>query len=115
MINLLEETKRDIEDAGYKTENIVFIGSQETGHQCTWNEFCVLADKEYGDGFGSQNVASDLIIVFDDGAFMRRAEYDGAEWWEFKRPFVPPKEKKKIKTLFPGMWRKLYEAEENKR
>jgi len=39
MANLLEETKEAIKGSGHKVKDILFIGSEETGHNCTWKEF----------------------------------------------------------------------------
>lgn len=45
-------------------------------------------DFEYDDGYGIQHI--DGIVWFDDGSWMERAEYDGSEWWEYKRtPEIP--------------------------
>ena len=89
-MNLLEETKEAIVESGHVEDEIVFIGSEKTGHQCTWAEFCALADVEYSDGFGAAQVAQDLIFVFNDGQKMWRGEYDGSEWWEHSTPFNRP-------------------------
>ena len=99
-MNLLKETIEDIKAAGKTPEQIAFIGSRESGHECTWAEFQLLADFEYDSGFGAQEVATDLIIVFDDGATMWRREYDGSESWEYSRPFERPKEKHPIRRLY---------------
>lgn len=89
-MNLLKETKDAIASSRHTEADIVFIGSEATGHECTWAEFCTLADVEYDAGFGAAEVAKDLCIVFSDGQKMWRGEYDGSEWWEhstqFKRP-----------------------------
>ncbi len=99
-MNLLFETKRAIEASRHKVSDIIFIGSQNSGHSCTWVEFKTLANREYHEGYGAQEVASDLIIVFSDGTKMWRGEYDGSEWWEFSPPFTAPLDTKPIKTLF---------------
>tara|TARA_Y100000361_G_scaffold154306_1_gene179466 strand:+ start:807 stop:1181 length:375 start_codon:yes stop_codon:yes gene_type:complete len=114
MDNLLKETINDIVESGHTPDDIIFIGSEETGHQCTWGEFRDLADKEYCGGFGASDVATDLVIVFSDGSKMWRGEYDGSEWWEYSKPFVKPEESKPIKELFATKmghvgWRKLSE------
>jgi hypothetical protein len=98
-MNLLKETRQDIELSGHTPEDIIFIGSEQTGHRCTWAEFEVLADVEYDAGFGAQEVASDLIIVFSDGARMWRHEYDGSEEWSYSFPFKEPAESKPIRRL----------------
>lgn len=105
MGNLLKETTDAIADSGHDPADIVFIGSEESGHRCTWEEFTVLADREYDSGFGGAEVNTKLVIRFSDGQSMWRGEYDGNEWWEYSTPApaeVPPA--KPIKTLFTGWY-----------
>jgi len=99
MANLLNETMQAIVKSGHDIPDVVFIGSERGGYQCTMEEFVVLADHEYDSGYGAAHVATDLIIVFSDGQQMRRGEYDGSEWWEFSSPFIMPTEKKPITKL----------------
>lgn len=99
MINLLKETIDSIQQSLHLPEDIIFIGSENSGHSCTWDEFMVLANKEYDCGFGAQEVASDLIIVFKDGTKMSRHEYDGSESWYYSYPFKMPAEIKPINQL----------------
>ena len=86
MTNLLTETKDTMSAVGLTPEDITFIGSRSSGHSCTWEQFCALADREYNNGFGGQEVADDLEIIFTNGARMWRGEYDGSEWWAFSEP-----------------------------
>lgn len=97
--NLLLETLDDIQQSGHTPDDIQFIGSSITAHACTWEEFQVLANIEYDSGFGAQEIASDLIIVFKDGARMCRQEYDGSESWHYSKPFVEPTERLPILSL----------------
>ena len=106
-MNLLQETLDDIRRSGHKVEDIVFIGSEISGHYCTWDEYKKLADIEYDSGFGAQKVASDLVIVFNDKSKMWRHEYDGSESWCYSAPFIKPKNLKPIKRLQGGMWEDL--------
>ena len=99
-MNLLKETIECIKDSGHTPEDIHFIGSESTGHRCTWEEFKVLADREYASGFGASEVATDLIIVFKGGQKMWRGEYDGSEWWEYSSHFAEPGETFPISSLF---------------
>lgn len=99
MSNLLKETKIAIKESGHTPTDVVFIGSEKSGHQCTWDEFTILANVEYDSGYGADQVATDLIIVFSDGQKMWRGEYDGSEWWNHSTPFVQPAEPKPIKRL----------------
>ena len=87
MINFLKETKDAIKLSGHNENDVIFIGSEKSGHQCTWDEFCKIADFEYDNGYGAQMVAKDLIFVFKDGQKMWRSEYDGSEWWEYSTKF----------------------------
>ena len=58
----------------------------------TWEEFAKLANKKYDNGYGGNEVPLDLIVVGKDW-WLERHEYDGAEWWEFKKLPVKPKQK----------------------
>ena len=90
MANLLHETKEAIASSGHTEADIVFIGSEKSGHQCSWDEFCALADVEYDESYGAAKVAQDLVVVFSDGQKLSRGECDGAEWWEYSKPFKRP-------------------------
>lgn len=98
--NLKQETIKAIEDSGHTPDQIIFIGSEQSGHRCTWEEFCILADRDYDNGFGGQEVARDLIIIFQDGHKMWRAEYNGSEWWRYSTPVNIPEEVHPINTIF---------------
>lgn len=111
MTNLLEETTNIMLGFEKSPDDIIFIGSESSGHSCTWEEFVVLANKDYHAGYGSAEVATDLIIVFNDGSRLDREEYDGAEWWEFRNPFQMPTEIKPIVNLFGGCWDSLEELQ----
>lgn len=100
VVNLLEETKEAIKASGHTQTDIVFIGSEKSGHRCTWAQFENLANRNYACGFGEAEVAVDLIVVFSDGAKMWRGEYDGSEWWEYSSPFVSPSVSRRISNLF---------------
>ena len=50
------------------------------------------ADINYDCGYGSAEIDRDLMVA-GDGWWLERGEYDGAEWWEYKRnPTQPPHE-----------------------
>lgn len=83
-MNFLDETRETIAAAGKKVSDIEFIGSQDGEYECSWEQFCTMADVEYNSGFGAAHVAIDLVIVFTDGSWLERYEYDGAEDWEYK-------------------------------
>jgi hypothetical protein len=115
-MNLLTETMESIETSGHEPSQIIFIGSEISGHCCTWDQFKELADKDYDAGFGAAKVADDLKIVFSDGSSMSRGEYDGSEWWDFSKPFEAPATTKPIFSLLTGSvgWDSLEEINEPK-
>lgn len=98
-MNLLKETLDIITNSRHTTNDIIFIGSEYSGHRCSWEEFTVLANFEYDDRRGGVVIATDLMIVFSDGSFMVRREYDDKEWWEYNIPFKMPEESHKISRL----------------
>lgn len=108
-MNLLDETTTAIEKSGHDISDIVYIGSSETNHQCSWKKFRKLANVEYSNDYGAAEVATDLIIVFSDGSRMWRGEYDGSEWWEYAPVFKKPVTSKPIKRLTGGSWKTLQE------
>jgi hypothetical protein len=83
MTNLLEETLKVLHENGKSEEDVMWCGSEEFGW-FTWEDFKELANLEYDEGFGAQEVARDLVIVGKD-FWLERHEYDGLEWWEFKQ------------------------------
>lgn len=99
MINLLTETIDAIHAAGQTPQDIFFIGSPEAGHRCTWAEFEAMADFEYDEGYGLQNVARDLVIVFTDESRLERTNYDGSENWVHVKPFAITDKVYPIKAL----------------
>lgn len=83
MSNLIHETEKHF--SGRKVD---WVGSMDGKYAMSWDEF---KDKfkyvEYDSSFGAQEIASDLVVVFTDGSWLEREEYDGAEHWVDK--FTP--------------------------
>ena len=46
-------------------------------------EVLPLLDFDYDDGFGVQELFG--YIWYTDGTWSERGEYDGSEWWEYKK------------------------------
>ena len=90
MTNLLEETLGVMDEFGLTYEDVTYVGSENNQYQMTWDEFESLADMDYDSGYGAPEVATDLEIRFQDGAYFVRAEYDGSEWWDAVIPRVNP-------------------------
>ena len=87
MINLLEETEEIMKDYGQSPETVSWVTSLSKGEECiaTWDEFKILADFTYDAGFGGAEINEDLKVIFKDGSWLERHEYDGSEWWEYKK------------------------------
>lgn len=98
--NFLNETESAIKEADHTVNEIIYIGNPETGHQCTWDEFKVLADFNYNSKFdGDHEVAVDLVIVFSNLDTLQRRVVCKTEWWEFTKSFKTPTTSKPITTL----------------
>lgn len=103
-INLLEETIKIIEENGKDESMVKWCGTSEIYFD--WETFKTLADKRYDSGYGSPDVATDLIVV-GDGWWLERHEYDGSEWWEFKELPKKPDTLRKPEKLIGGKWDSL--------
>ena len=66
-------TKYNINDI--TSELIVIKGKLE--------EVLPLLDFEYNNGYGGQELFG--YIWYTDGTWSERGEYDGSEWWEYKK------------------------------
>ena len=92
-MNLLDETKGAISQSEHSTDDVRFVGSRDERLGIPW------LDIDYDNGYGSQEIAADLVVVFTDGGFLRREEYDGSEWWEYEPPFRVPTTQKPFKLV----------------
>lgn len=53
-----------------------------------WIKFLDSLDFNYDNGFGLQEMQG--TVWFENGTWLSRVEYDGAEWWEFnEHPDIP--------------------------
>ena len=101
--NLLEETTKAIWDACKTGEDIIHIGVADGScRSCTWAEFAEMANRDYDSGYGGAEVLMALVIVFKDGSWLERAEYDGSEWWEYKRAPNIPQNPQPLHSVFEG-------------
>ena len=90
MINLLEETLEILKDHGKTEDDILWVSDEFIDDnykvvkcKTTWNNFKQIADFEYDNGYGSNEISLGLIIVGKD-FWLERDEEEGNEWWEFK-------------------------------
>ena len=58
----------------------------------SWGEVLPQLDFEYNEGFGEQQLYG--YVWYADGTWSERCEYDGMEWWEYKRCPDMPEEAK---------------------
>lgn len=106
-MNFKEETINKIEENGASINEIKWIGSQD--FHIPIQDFWKISNFEYDNGYGGQRIPYDLVIV-GDYWWMERAEYDGAEWWEFKVKPRKPRFEAKLDKLPLGAWSTLAEA-----
>ena len=100
MINLLTETLQEIDDNDLSVNDIVYIGTRDGKYSCSWEEFKVLANESYYNGYGGAQVNPALIIVFKDSKELYREEYDGSEWWDLWKPFKVPESTEPLTEIF---------------
>lgn len=101
MRNLKEETLKKLKEYEKTVEDIKWIGCRS--FKISPDLFWKLADTYYDAGYGTEEVAVDLIIVGEDW-WMERESYDGAEWWKYKTMPIEPKTTKAVSTLFPSIY-----------
>lgn len=63
-------------------------------------------DESYYDGFGGNCANLELKIVFKDGTWLERHEYDGSEWWEYKSTPIKPVIIGNIKCIWDKYFKK---------
>ena len=81
-INFQDETLKKIVFLGYNPDDIAWIGTSE--EYFNTDSFFNAINFNYNNGYGCNEIRSDLKIVFNDGSWLERSEYDGSEWWSYK-------------------------------
>lgn len=73
----------------YKTpdEKAKYLVLKDGYTQEELEEFLLQLDTEYYSGFGGQDLYG--YVMFNDESWLERHEYDGSEWWEYKKFFIP--------------------------
>ena len=99
MLNLKQETLECLASHGKTWADVRWIGHKNGNVKIHPDYFLEIADKEYDDGYGGQEVNASLVIV-GDGWWLERHEYDGSEWFEFKCPPVLAADAKFGKGVF---------------
>ena len=70
-MNLLDETKGEISQSGHSTDDVRFVGSRDGKLGIPWSQAEKVLDIDYDDGYGGQEIAADLVVVFTDGGVNR--------------------------------------------
>ncbi len=105
MINLLKETEEALKHGGKSPADVLWVGARTAkwggeGSRVgsfSWQEFALLADFSYDNGYGDNNIAGSLVVVGSDW-WLERGEYNGSEWWEFKTLPVRPATIEPVRT-----------------
>lgn len=108
MVNFLKETTEVLSENGKTFDDVLWVGSSD-GY-IEKDLFLKLANINYDNGYGGQEIAQDLLIV-GQGWWLERGGYDGSEWWEFKVIPTKPKEKLNPVRLHKGIWTNLKQME----
>jgi hypothetical protein len=99
MSNLLKETIEYLKRNNKTPSDVLWCGNTE--FYFSWEVFTEMANKEYNDGYGGNNVPLELKIVGKD-FWLERHEYDGSEWWEYKELPMKPELNSAPNDLFCG-------------
>lgn len=87
-----------VEDGGYKKAKVPFLSISRSVHK---NEFESIFETKghqlYNNGYGSQLLYG--TIWMKDGTWFDRGEYDGSEWWEYRRRPEIPENLKEISNV----------------
>ena len=79
--NLLEETIDSLKLYGKSIRDVKWVGTR--ADSMSWEAFADVANKDYDNGYGTNYVCLDLMVVGDNW-WLERFEYDGSELWQFK-------------------------------
>ena len=99
-MNLLKETQKAVELSGHYVKDVLWVGSRDGRYTCSWDEFCLLANEEYNNSYGYEEVGTDLVVVFGDNSWLERESEDGGEWWKLKKCPSQSTDTKKLKSPF---------------
>lgn len=96
-MNAKQELLKHIGDRGVKYVHIVLEGCVVIGGKWgdnpqtisgTLDEVLPGLDFDYDSGYGGQELFGH--VWYTDGTWSERGEYDGSEWWEYKKcPEIP--------------------------
>lgn len=107
LVNFWRETIRVLELHNKTWNDVEFICDSDANISKS-NFENVAKNTNYDNGFGGQRIASDLMIVGSDW-WLERHEYDGSEWWEFKKAPKRFDNTKNVVRFDGGCWNTLSE------
>lgn len=84
MKNLLEETIKLLSSRKLSPNDVLWVGLSDGTKTGSWDDFSQIANIEYDNGYGGNEIDGRLVIVGTDW-WLSRGEYDGSEWWNFNR------------------------------
>lgn len=103
MKNLLTETQRMLEKNGHPPTDVLWVGGRVNRYTersedftGTWQEFAAIANIDYNAGYGREEINLSLLVV-GDSWWLERHEFDGQEWWEYKKLPTKPENARSIK------------------
>ncbi len=111
MINFKEEILDAIASNNKSTEDVDYVilneyqltsdsNAEYVPSEIEFDHLLEVADGIiYDDGYGTVIIDDSLKIVFKDGTYMDRKEYDGSEWFEFHSTPARPSNKYKEENL----------------
>lgn len=94
-INLLEETRKELEANGKTIFDIEWFGTEEFVIDHDIQKLFLI---DYDNGYGGNEIPMELIVVGKD-FWLERHEYDGSEWWEYKSIPKKPEVVKRANNL----------------
>ena len=87
----LQAIKKTFEDISWAVVALGDPDGESTQERCILERGCKECEEfkdrletiEYDSGYGVQYLYG--VVVFNDGTWLERGEYDGAEWWQYKK------------------------------
>lgn len=99
MINFLKETMEELDQCKKDFyEDVLWIGTSDGKAKIFHDDFIVMANFEYDNGYGGAEIRSDFVLVGADW-WLEREGYDGSEWWSFKQIPELASEPSKLESL----------------
>lgn len=90
LYTLLDETIEKITLYRHSVDDVAYAVVRTKDNMpvnISWDDFAKLSkDIRYDSGYGTQEVYEGAKIVFKDGSWLERREYDGSEWWHYCKP-----------------------------